>query len=276
MTPHDQLAAAGEFEIALDRGDPELFRLAEDFVEDTSYHRAWMSPSQFLLAQLDADDLLTRQSRSGRDMHHLPAVPLGDPSLPDGLSAWLRARRSATTFASASAISLGELSSVLWAAFGVNAPPAGSQAAPLPRHTAPTAGGLASFDLHVLVDQVAGVRPGHYLFDPHRHCLREVSGSFDSGEFAAAFPHRDDLAGFCACFVYVFSTGRLAFKYGSRGWRFGFVDAGHSAQNALLAATAIGLASRPVGGFYDRDLAASLDVDGVDEVPVHAVFLGRR
>ena len=68
---------------------------------------------------------------------------------------------------------------------------------------------------------------------------------------------------------------RSRFKYGLRGYRFVLLEAGHAAQNLLLAATALGLASVPVGGFYDRELERLLQVDGVNESALYALSLGR-
>ena len=45
-------------------------------------------------------------------------------------------------------------------------------------------------------------------------------------------------------------------------------------QNILLAATALGLAAVPLGGFYDRRTDAFLGLDGVNESPLYAIALG--
>ena len=68
--------------------------------------------------------------------------------------------------------------------------------------------------------------------------------------------------------------GRTRFKYGLRGYRFALLEAGHVAQNVLLAATALGLAAVPLGAFYDRRMDAFLGLDGVNESSLYAIALG--
>ena len=69
---------------------------------------------------------------------------------------------------------------------------------------------------------------------------------------------------------------RSRFKYGQRGYRFALLEAGHLAQNVLLASEGLDLAAVPVGGFYDRRLAALLAIDGVNEVPLYVLPIGSK
>jgi SagB-type dehydrogenase family enzyme len=43
-------------------------------------------------------------------------------------------------------------------------------------------------------------------------------------------------------------------KYGERGQRYVYIEAGHAAQNLLLQATALGLGAVPVGAFHDEQV----------------------
>lgn len=52
------------------------------------------------------------------------------------------------------------------------------------------------------------------------------------------------------------------------------LPAGHLVQNALLAATALGLSHLPIGGFYDDEVAAVIGVDGVNEAPLYLMSVG--
>ena len=69
---------------------------------------------------------------------------------------------------------------------------------------------------------------------------------------------------------------RSRFKYGARAYRFTLLEAGHVGQNLLLAATALGLASVPIGGFFDREVDAFLGVDGLHEASLYLFPLGGR
>jgi SagB-type dehydrogenase family enzyme len=85
-----------------------------------------------------------------------------------------------------------------------------------------------------------------------------------------------DLARQAAALVLVTAVFyRSTFKYGDRGYRFVLLEAGHLAQNAILAAGSIQLASASIGGFADRDADRYLEVDGLSESTVYVLLLGR-
>jgi SagB-type dehydrogenase family enzyme len=67
---------------------------------------------------------------------------------------------------------------------------------------------------------------------------------------------------------------RSVFKYGDRGYRFIFLEAGHVAQNINLVATALGLGSVNIGGFFDREIDEFLDLDGVTHSTIYMVAIG--
>ena len=69
---------------------------------------------------------------------------------------------------------------------------------------------------------------------------------------------------------------RIKFKYGERGYRFLLLEAGHIAQNLLLAAEADGMGGVAIGGFLDDPLNDLLDLDGVEEAVVYMVLAGQK
>jgi len=68
---------------------------------------------------------------------------------------------------------------------------------------------------------------------------------------------------------------RTCWKYGERGWRHLWWDAGALLANLLAAADAYGVPAQVVAGFPDAAVAALVGIDGVDEVPLALVRLGR-
>ncbi len=68
---------------------------------------------------------------------------------------------------------------------------------------------------------------------------------------------------------------RTCWKYGERGWRHLWWDAGTLLANLLAAADAHGVPTQIVTGFPDTAVAALVGIDGVDEVPLALVRLGR-
>ena len=68
---------------------------------------------------------------------------------------------------------------------------------------------------------------------------------------------------------------RTCWKYGERGWRHLWWDAGAMLANLLAAAAAHGVAAEVVTGFPDAAVADLVGVDGIDEVPLALVRLGQ-
>ena len=72
-----------------------------------------------------------------------------------------------------------------------------------------------------------------------------------------------------ACFA------RQCAKYGVRGYRFAYLEAGHVGQSLALAAAGLDLRCLPIAAVYDAVIEDALDLDGVHESLVHCVLLGR-
>jgi SagB-type dehydrogenase family enzyme len=67
---------------------------------------------------------------------------------------------------------------------------------------------------------------------------------------------------------------RSLFKYRDRGYRFILLEAGHVAQNMNLAATALGLGSVDIGGYFDRQADELLGLDGLTHSTIYMVGIG--
>ena len=65
--------------------------------------------------------------------------------------------------------------------------------------------------------------------------------------------------------IYDRSTGR----YGQRGHRCTFMEAGHISQNIYLEATSLGLGTVSIGAFYDRQVDTLMGVDGKKETTIY-------
>jgi SagB-type dehydrogenase family enzyme len=189
----------------------------------------------------------------------LPPTPLADV---------LRRRRSLRRFAEAP-LALEQLAAVLGAGYGVTGR---DEAVELPALRAtPSAGALYPLELFVAARRVEGLESGVYHYDPLRHELRRIG---DDAEPAAVSPHADVVESAAAVLILAAVFWRSRFKYGLRAYRFTLLEAGHAAQNILLAATALDLGSVVLGGFYDGRIDALLGVDGVNESSLVLVCIG--
>jgi len=212
------------------------------------------------------DDLLASASRAVRRHVLAPVVQLGaSPPLDASLAHALAARRSTRTFAK-SPLALGDLAALLRAGYGV------TEEGVQPLRTAPSGGALYPLELTVAARRVDGLEPGLYHFDPLDDVLEHVREG--AVAIAATTPFADVAAGAAAVVVISGVFWRSRFKYGLRGYRFVLLEAGHIAQNMLLAAAALGLAAVPLGGFYDRRVDELLGVNGVDESSLYLLCIG--
>lgn len=255
------------------REDPDLHDPAE------LYHEASKVARPLLAAQLPGvrmlyarTDLQVSARRSVRRNPEVPRVRLPEPALPaTSLAAVLRRRRSARTFGDGG-LSCDELSALLFSAYGVTAVEDSGQTL----RTAPSGGGLYPLELFVAVLREGDVQRGLYHYDPPRHALEVVAGAAVVDELTAATAY-PDIVGAAAAVVLVSAVfWRTRFKYGLRGYRFALLEAGHVAQNVVLAAEALDLAALPLGGYFDRPVDELLRLDGVNESTIYAVCVGRR
>lgn len=124
------------------------------------------------------------------------------------------------------------------------------------RRTFPSAGGLESVTAY-WVSSGGAVPAGTWRYDPAPHALTRVGESTPT----SLAPHLlvpGDPSAWPALLILTFATGPLLKKYGERGYRFGLLECGHAAQNALLAATGLGLGSVPIGGFHDQPVLGAV------------------
>jgi SagB-type dehydrogenase family enzyme len=171
--------------------------------------------------------------------------------------------------------SLESLSKILYLGDGIVRTVEASDGTEWLLRTAPSGGGLFPVDLYCFVLNVDGIAPGLYFYNVLDHCLEQVIVRDFTPLLRDATALEDSVSNACACIAMVGVMQRAKFKYGERAYRFVLLEAGHIAQNMLLAAHDEGLGAVPVGGFLDDSLNEGIGLDGCDEVVVYLVLLGR-
>ena len=163
-----------------------------------------------------------------------------------------------------------ELSTLLHFGYGINWHHPGKRG--LHRHV-PTAGGLFPMELYLLATRLETQVPGA-LFHYHArtHSIELIARAGDAAaEAALVQPEAASAA------IVLFISGclpRLFWKYGDRGYRYLFLEAGHIAQDVCLCAEAVGLRACPIAGYYDDAVHDLLWLDGVSEFVVYALCIG--
>ncbi|MCL7459400.1 thiopeptide-type bacteriocin biosynthesis protein [Micromonospora echinofusca] len=199
------------------------------------------------------------------------------------LAAVLLDRRSRYDFGGGGETDVADLGRLLRYAAGDTSPPGGDQR----RLAYPTAGALATARLLVLPRRVASVPAALYEYLPQRHALQRVAPDpgtdrlsrvapqfTPTGADVPADPSGLDVETVPLWLFVVADLRRARSRYGLRGYRFAAMEAGHLAQNLLLAATALGLSAAPIGGFFDDELNHLLLLDGLDASVFYALALG--
>ena len=147
-------------------------------------------------------------------------------------------RRSVRSFTPKD-LSMEEISQILWAAQGITGK-GGFRAAP-------SAGALYPMELYLLS------KDGLFHYVPKKHKL-EVLGSEDlRGKLARAALGQSSVKNAAIDIVICGVPDRITKKYGERGIRYMYIEAGHIAQNIHLQAVALGLGSVPIGAFNDKE-----------------------
>jgi SagB-type dehydrogenase family enzyme len=262
-------AMAGQFDI----DDP-----AEILHEQTKFHRATlMGQVKNIVRFLRHPAYIARGAAGYNAYPSCPAIELPEPALELGaLAQALALRKSARAFAGA--LSLQELSSLLHHALRVRRT-AKSDIAPhvkLAFRSYPSPGGLYPTEFYLFLNEVEGVAPCIAHYDARNHLLRVLKAQ--QGDAFGSAEVKSGEAGVKAPLVCVMTSvpQRATAKYGARGYRMSLLEAGHASQNLCLAAQGLGLGSLVYGAYYDDELAALLDIDGVTETVASVMLLGRE
>jgi SagB-type dehydrogenase family enzyme len=204
----------------------------------------------------------------------VPTVALPESTELDGRSfeSVVAARRSVSSFAGG-ALPAAHLSSILALGTGITSR-SGRGIAERPLRAAPSAGALYPIETYVGVSQVDHVAAGVYHYAVAGHCLERLSDADIASQLGRASSYERLFKTASATLILTGILGRTQIKYQERGYRFMLMEAGHIAENILLCATALGLSATPVGGFIDDEVAALLDVDGVDETVLTLIPVG--
>jgi SagB-type dehydrogenase family enzyme len=269
MTSPEHVATVRLASVVAER--PSGFDPTEDYHEASRLYPGIFDPYVLGGARLEQNvELRVSASRSVKRHSHRPfvALPHGDlaaVSLEDAIAA----RRSRRAFGQGS-LRLDELGGILRATYGPTSAIEGTSQA---LRSIPSGGALYPLELYVACRRVDGTDSGVYHVDPLRHGL-ELLGPLADPAFEELSPYDEVLRSCAACVLMTAMFWRSRFKYGARAYRFTLLEAGHAAQNLLLAVAALGLAAVPIGGFYDRRVDELLGIDGLYEASLYLIPVG--
>lgn len=170
-------------------------------------------------------------------------------------------------------LSLAELSYLLWCTQGVKLVYGNK----VTLRTVPSAGARHAFETVLLVNRVEDLVPGVYKYLPIEHQLEIVSTQPDlAGRFAAACLGQTMVMKCAVAFMWVAVPYRMTWRYGERGYRYLYLDAGHVCQNLYLASATIDAGTCAVGAFDDDALNALLGLDESEAFVIYLAAVGKQ
>lgn len=171
----------------------------------------------------------------------------------------IRGRRTIRSF-DGKALSLSQVSQLLWSAQGITEPVGLKRAAP-------SAGALYPMDIYAVVGAgcVEGLDPGIYHYRPEDHSISLEKREDIRRDVAGASLRQIWMAKAPLNLVITAEYGRITGKYGQRGIRYAMIEAGHIGQNIFLQAQAMSLAAGIVGAFDDEKLIRVMGITKTHE-----------
>jgi SagB-type dehydrogenase family enzyme len=171
----------------------------------------------------------------------------------------LNNRRSVRQFKSVD-LKLEDISQILWAAQGITEISTGFR-------TAPSAGALYPLELFIVKSD------GLFHYVPEGHKLKKLSSSDLRSELMKASLSQKSVSEAPVDIVITAIFERTTVKYGDRGVRYIYMEAGHACQNILIEAVVLELGAVPIGAFSDTDVQKVLGLPK-DYTPLYVVPVG--
>jgi SagB-type dehydrogenase family enzyme len=190
--------------------------------------------------------------------------------------ALMRRRRSYRGF-SDQPIGMSQLGDCLFAGLGITGFVKGSfDEGYLPLSMTPSGGGRNPYEAYVYARNVSGLQPATYHYSAADHTLCPVTRDHQPppGAVLGGQPWFDNAA---ALVLLVANFERTMWKYPHpTGYRVVVLEAGHIAQNIILAATAHGLASAPTCALSDLEAEKLTDCTALTRTTMYAIALGHK
>lgn len=175
-------------------------------------------------------------------------------------------RRSVRQYSPA-ALTIEDISQILWAAQGITE-------SHHKLRSAPSAGALYPLKLYLVCGEDEPIPAGVYKYDPEAHSIvKYKDGDIRKELYQACLSQEAVLdAPVVLFFSAVYKQTRD--KYGARGEMYVHFEVGHAAQNVYLQATARNLGTVSIGAFDGASVKSLLNMPK-DETPLYCMPIGR-
>lgn len=165
------------------------------------------------------------------------------------------------------ALSLEEVSQILWSVQGITALKWGAR-------TAPSAGALYPLEVYLVVRKAENLESGVYHYIPEGHKINKISEEDISNELAKAALGQMFIAEAPVSLVISAVFSRTTEKYGERGNQYVYLEAGHAGQNVYLQVQSLDLGTVTVGAFDDEEIKKILNLSD-EQTPLYIMPIGK-
>ncbi len=165
-----------------------------------------------------------------------------------------------------SPLSLKDVSQVLWACQGITKKGF--------YRTTPSAGALYPLEIYIVIGNVENVTQGIYKYEPLKHQIISVITEDKRKNLFDAALGQSPIRNAPIIIVITAIFNRTTGKYGNRGIRYVFMEAGHAAQNVYLQSVSLNLGTVVIGAFNDEAIKKILNLSR-DEEPLYLMPVGK-
>jgi len=131
---------------------------------------------------------------------------------------------------------------------------------------APSAGGLNGVELYLVHWGTGWLPVGLYHYDRGGHHLSQLTAGANREDWVGHVPSLPHVEGGALLWVLIGDLARVRTKYSVRAERFLLLEAGHVMQNLCLLSASLGLATVPMGGCFEREIAHAFRLPPTDRV----------
>lgn len=183
-------------------------------------------------------------------------------------------RESLRTHDINASLTLKELAYLLWATQGVR-----KESIPGKRalRNVPSAGCRHAFETYLLINNVEGLKKGIYRYIALENKLILLCTDNNiANKITDCCLGQKFILTSAITFIWSAVPYRMTWRYGERGYRYLYLDAGHVCQNLYLASEDIDCGTCAIDAFDDDSLNKLLQFDGENQFAIYVATVGRR
>lgn len=242
--------------------------IGQTFMEGTRYASLGSSDQAKGLSQPLLEMEFPKPVLEVMDLPKPETIALGDLPLRQAIDQ----RRSLRAYTDR-ALTLEEISYLLWCSQGIKE----ITPRPVTLRTVPSAGARHPLETVLLINRVAELTSGLYWFAAGKHQLMRLEANSDVAErMVEACLGQEMVRRSAVTFVWIADVYRCTWRYGERGYRYLFLDAGHVCQNLYLAAESIDCGACAIGAFSDKEINELLELDEENQFALYLAAVGKK